>query len=155
VTELEKREHPFDAYEHPNLQTKEWTNLKHTGEQFLITFQSGYGASVVRHQFSYGGTEGLWELAVTDDGNLCYDTAITDDVEGYLTEADAMALFDAIAILDRTSVAAYAKRMHLVENLAELKCHLEYAQGQVYIDLSSIKAAIVEIEREHGITYET
>jgi len=32
---------------------------------------------------------GLWELAVIGkDGSLCYDTPITDDVLGYLTEEE-------------------------------------------------------------------
>jgi hypothetical protein len=54
-----------------------------------ITFDNGYGASVVKHEFSYGGKDGLYELAVLDkDGNLTYDTPITNDVIGYLREID-------------------------------------------------------------------
>ncbi len=52
-----------------------------------IKFDNGYGASVVRHEYSYGGRDGLYELAVLDsDGELCYNTPITNDVMGYLTE---------------------------------------------------------------------
>lgn len=51
-----------------------------------IIFDNGYGASVVSHQYSYGGKKGLYELAVLDnDGQLTYDTPITNDVMGYLT----------------------------------------------------------------------
>jgi hypothetical protein len=51
-----------------------------------ITFENGYGASVVCHTMSYGGKLGLYELAVLDkQGNLTYDTPITSDVIGYLT----------------------------------------------------------------------
>ena len=54
-----------------------------------ITFENGYGASVVRHEYSYGGKDGLYELAVLNsDGELCYDTPITDDVIGYLRPED-------------------------------------------------------------------
>jgi len=54
--------------------------------QKIYTFDNGYGASVICNQGSYGNDNGLFELAVLDkDGKLCYDTPITDDVEGYLT----------------------------------------------------------------------
>ena len=56
------------------------------GYQLVYKFDNGYGASVVKHNFSYGGKKGLYELAVLDkDGALCYDTPITEDVIGHLT----------------------------------------------------------------------
>lgn len=63
------------------------------GVQKLYRYKNNYGASVVRHPFSYGNEEGLWELAVIkwnddDTWKLCYDTPITNDVLGYLTEND-------------------------------------------------------------------
>ena len=48
-------------------------------------FDNGYGASVICHAGSYGGKKGLWELAVTLHGILCYDSVITNDVLGHLT----------------------------------------------------------------------
>lgn len=57
-------------------------------------FPNGYGVSVVRHQFSYGGSEGLFEMAVLsgdeNKSNLCYDTPITNDVLGWLTFDDVV-----------------------------------------------------------------
>lgn len=54
--------------------------------QKVYTFDNGYGASVICNQGSYGNTDGLFEVAVLDiNGELCYDTSITDDVIGYLT----------------------------------------------------------------------
>jgi hypothetical protein len=51
-----------------------------------IVFDNGYGASVVSHNYSYGGNSGLYELTVLDkDGELTYDTPITSDVLGYLS----------------------------------------------------------------------
>ena len=57
------------------------------GVQRIYKFDNGYGASVVRHEFSYGGSRGAWEVAVLDaDGELTYDTPITNDVIGWLDE---------------------------------------------------------------------
>jgi hypothetical protein len=51
-----------------------------------IMFENGYGASVIRTEQSYGGSRGLYELAVLDnDGKLTYDTPITGDVLGFLS----------------------------------------------------------------------
>ena len=54
-----------------------------------IQFENGYGASIVKHQYSYGGKDGLYEIAVLDSGGeITYDTPITNDVLGYLSEQD-------------------------------------------------------------------
>jgi hypothetical protein len=62
------------------------------GVQKVYRFDNGYEASVIQTPFSYGGDEGLWELAVKLDGQCCYDTPITDDVEGWLSWEDVEAL---------------------------------------------------------------
>jgi hypothetical protein len=59
--------------------------------QKVYRFKNNYGASVVKGEHTYGGNEGLWELAVivfdTSGGfNLCYTTPITQDVEGHLSD---------------------------------------------------------------------
>ena len=62
-----------------------------------ITFDNGYGASVVKHQYSYGGNDGLYEFAVLyKDGELCYETTITNDVIGYLREIDVTDVMEKI-----------------------------------------------------------
>jgi hypothetical protein len=59
------------------------------GVQARITFDNGYGASVVKSPYTYGGDKGLYELAVLGtDGHLTYDTPITNDVIGYLRDID-------------------------------------------------------------------
>lgn len=69
-----------------------------SGTQRFYFFPNGYGASVVQGEGTYGYEKGLWELAVITwkedaagevDGkafDLCYDTPITDNVLGYLSE---------------------------------------------------------------------
>ena len=52
-----------------------------------VMFDNGYGASVIIGPHTYGGEDGLYELAVLGkDKKLTYDTPVTDDVEGYLSE---------------------------------------------------------------------
>jgi hypothetical protein len=58
-------------------------------KQCIVQFPNGYGASIVQGEYTYGGKDGLYELAVFGkDGHITYDTPITDDVLGYLTEQD-------------------------------------------------------------------
>ena len=78
-----------------DLQFKQHRELN--GVVARITFDNGYGASVVKHEFSYGGKDGLYELAVLDsNGDLTYDTPITDDVIGYLREQDVTDVMEKI-----------------------------------------------------------
>ena len=59
------------------------------GYQLIYKFDNGYGASVVKHDFSYGGKSGLYEVAVLDkEGELCYDTPITSNVIGHLNMSE-------------------------------------------------------------------
>ena len=61
-----------------------------SGVQALVFFSNGYGASVIKGRGSYGSRDNLYELAVVktegDSWDLCYDTPITDDVIGFLSE---------------------------------------------------------------------
>ena len=67
-----------------------------TQVQKLYRFPNGAGASVVRGEFTYGGDEGLWELAVIrfegegDNYKLIYPQGICSegDVIGWLTDAE-------------------------------------------------------------------
>ena len=62
-----------------------------------VMFDNGYGASVVVGPYTYGGEYGLYELAVLgSDGKLTYDTPVTGDVEGYLSEDDVTKLLEQI-----------------------------------------------------------
>lgn len=59
------------------------------GVQSIMMFDNGYGVSVVKTLFSYGGKMGQYELAVLDSGeNITYNTPVTSDVLGYLSEKE-------------------------------------------------------------------
>ena len=70
------------------------------GSQALAHFANGYGASVITGKDSYGGDMGLYELAVleiTEDGwDICYDSGLTEDVIGYLTEEQVTSILKQI-----------------------------------------------------------
>ena len=94
----------------PNLERKD---VELSGVQRLYKFPNGYGASVIRHAYSYGGPEGKWELAVLVmrpergewDFDLTYDTPITSDVCGWLTERRVDKLLAQIEALEPVGVA--------------------------------------------------
>ena len=67
------------------------------GIQCRIEFPNGYGASIVQGPNTYGGDKGLYELAVLgNDGQITYDTPITNDVIGYLREQDVTDVMEKI-----------------------------------------------------------
>ena len=75
------------------------------GVQHIYHYSNGYGASIVQSPFSYGGDEGLWEVAVLkkegDGWPLTYDTPITGDVLGYLSQEGVVATLKAISELQK------------------------------------------------------
>ena len=71
-----------------------------------LKFPNGYEASVVRGDFTYGGPRGLYELAVLHDGEIVYDTPVTDDVLGHLTEGDVTERLNEIASLPPRGAAS-------------------------------------------------
>jgi hypothetical protein len=70
--------------------------------QATVKFKNGYGASVIRGPYSYGGREGLYELAVFDsDGKIDYSTPVTNDVCGHLKPRDVTRLLKRIQALPK------------------------------------------------------
>jgi hypothetical protein len=80
------------------------------GRQGLVFFPNGYGVSVVRFRLpfglgygSYTSDESEWELAVlkgnAEKWELAYDTPITDDVIGHLSEAEIEKVIEQVANL--------------------------------------------------------
>ena len=70
------------------------------GHGYIYEFENGYGASVIKHDASYGGKMGLYEIAVLDStGDICYSTPITDDVVGHASEETVLDTLHRIKML--------------------------------------------------------
>ena len=93
----------YDKYKNYYIENKHlekkgsWKNGIH---QWMFHFENNYGASIIKHWGSYGFEDDLFELAVIkfeDDGwDLCYDTPITDNVIGNLTNEEVLELLERI-----------------------------------------------------------
>jgi hypothetical protein len=91
----------LELFNDPELD-KDHPNETFLGTQKLYRFDNGYGASVVRGRMADMGDffatytdADTWELAVikfnsndVEDFNLTYDTPITDDVIGHLSDQE-------------------------------------------------------------------
>lgn len=71
-----------------------------TGVQALHFFPNGYGVSVVKNEQSYGGKEGLYEVAILKGDEkrwqICYETIFTDDVLGWQSTEDVTDILHAL-----------------------------------------------------------
>ena len=71
-----------------------------TGVKSRMVFENGYGVSVVSNTYSYGGKDGLFEVAVLGkDGDITYDTPVTDDVIGYLNPKEVTEIMENVQSL--------------------------------------------------------
>lgn len=72
-------------------------------QQVRLRFPNGFGVSIIRGSLSYGGQDGLFELAVLvfdgHQGRITYDTPITDNVLGWLSPAEVTETCREIAAL--------------------------------------------------------
>jgi hypothetical protein len=89
------------------------------GVQYVYHFENGMGASVVKHQHSYGGPSDRWELAVLDaKGELCYYTPLTSDVLGHLDDHEVENALNEIASYSTDDLVKWWKE-HLDNKYAE------------------------------------
>ena len=75
------------------------SNVFYDGFCYEFKFENNYGASVIKHNFSYGNENDLFELAVLNDREITYDTYITDNVIGWLTNEEVIECFKQIQSL--------------------------------------------------------
>lgn len=91
----------MEGYENYLVDTKHYCG----GTTHRFKFDNGYGAIVIKHMYSHGGPQKLWELVVIRFDKLgnfkrTYDTEITDDVVKYQTDEKIRDLLERIKNLD-------------------------------------------------------
>jgi hypothetical protein len=105
--EIRKIHEPYDA-----------RPLESGAVQKLYRFANNYGASVVKGEHTYGGDEGLWELAVLKfktDGDYVLD--YTTPIEGHLTDDAVEELLDKIeALRGELLINANNDAVHKMDN---------------------------------------
>ena len=71
-------------------------------ESSPVLVPNGWGVSVIRHQYSYGGREGLFEIGIlNEDAHIEYDNPVnTEGVIGWLRPEDVVAYVNVLASLD-------------------------------------------------------
>jgi len=71
------------------------------GYHKFLKFDNGYQLSIISHSFSYGGSEGLFEVALLDNkGIIIYDESLGfSDVIGHLEFEDVSAIIKAVRAL--------------------------------------------------------
>lgn len=73
--------------------------MRKDGKIAQVSFNNGYGASIITGNLFYTSENAPYELGVLKDGSLTYDTPITDDVLGYLTADDVDRILSEIEAL--------------------------------------------------------
>jgi len=78
------------------------------GVQKIHRFDNGFGASVIRHDGSYGSSKGLWEVALikfsgegNDDWSIRYHDIVNNDVVGWLDNEEVQDLLNRIEALPK------------------------------------------------------
>lgn len=100
LTEVEDRVDPFQrSLIHQRLEP-ELGNHMERYERYTFQFPNGYGASVIRHRYSYGGPQGFFELAVLKGDAICYESPLTTDVLGWQTEDEICECLEMIKNLE-------------------------------------------------------
>lgn len=64
--------------------------------RFSVPGHSDMEVSVIRSSMTYGGNQGLFELAMLRNDKCVYDTCITDDVLGWLEVEDVLEVLEKV-----------------------------------------------------------
>lgn len=74
------------------------------GERWLFQFDNTYQASVIKGQLTYGGSQGLYEVAVMRDNKFVDNPILDQEVEGWMTQAQVQDFLDKVNALPKPSL---------------------------------------------------
>lgn len=71
------------------------------GFMYSFEFENGYGVSAIKHQFSYGSNEDLFEVAVLYNNRVIYDERFFNGngVKGWMTNRDVIQVLEDVKSL--------------------------------------------------------
>jgi len=89
--------------ENPNVARYDVSPHPAGGNHLRVFFENNWGVSVIRHPYSYGGQQGLFEIGILNgEGHIEYDNPVNaGGVIGWLTAEDVVAYINVIANLDK------------------------------------------------------
>lgn len=94
IDRMKETKTPLDYKGFEKYRIKNKGNMWDENQHWIFKFENNYGASVIKHFGSYGFEEDLFELAVIyfdgQNWELTYNTPITDNVIGHLTNNDVI-----------------------------------------------------------------
>lgn len=77
-------------------------------DHMVVMFDNGFGASILRSEFTYGGPEGLFEIVVVlEDGTPSENDPVgKGEIIGWLTEADVITTAQKVSEISKADVKA-------------------------------------------------
>jgi hypothetical protein len=105
-------------------------------------FPNNYGASVIQNDHSYGGKEGLFELAILYNDNIHYDSPLANDVIGWLSPKDVVSYLLKIKGLDDPKLVEEETHPKDYENL--VKAHDKHSGINLADDVASASPMAVD-----------
>lgn len=72
--------------------------------QAVEQFDNGYGVSVVFGSCFYSNGIDTYEVAILHNGDLTYNTDITDDVIGYISESEVTEIMRQVQLLPNANI---------------------------------------------------
>lgn len=86
---------------HPERKDDSVVNEMLNAKRAILDFPNGYGARVLFGSLFYPNGIDTYDLAVLKDGKICYDTAITNGVMGWLSKDEVSEVMEKVQNLPK------------------------------------------------------